>query len=390
MPDDTSVLRDPSLWILFAVTTVGVGNVSSVSPAFPRLMDVFGVGEVAVGWIVTAYSLPGVLSAPLVGALADRVGRKRVLGTSLVLFAIAGTACALARDFSVLLALRVAQGACAAPLVALSITLIGDRYDGTRRAAAIGYNATALSIATATYPVVGGALAEIAWFWPFALPLLAVPVAGTLLVGLREPPTRTARSLRRYLEAAWEGVGQPRVAGLLLLNTGVFILLFGALLTYVPVLVDQRLAAAPFIAGVALATASAATAVMGTQVGRLAARFSLQALVAVSFGLYAIAFAGIALAPSVWTLLLATFTFGTAQGLNQPAIQTALIERSPATSRAVTLSLNGTALRVGQSVGPPIMGAALVLGGLPAVFVLASGLALVFGGAFFIFARGAK
>ena len=81
--------RDGDLWLLFAVTLVAVGNVSSVAPAFPRVVDVFGISRVEVGWVVTAYSLPGILTAPLAGVLADRLGRKRVLVPTLFVFGVA-------------------------------------------------------------------------------------------------------------------------------------------------------------------------------------------------------------------------------------------------------------------------------------------------------------
>ncbi|PSQ86805.1 MAG: MFS transporter, partial [Bacteroidetes bacterium QH_2_63_10] len=51
-----SPLADLDLWLLFAVTLVGVDNVSSVSPTFPQVVDVFGISRVQVGWVVTAYS----------------------------------------------------------------------------------------------------------------------------------------------------------------------------------------------------------------------------------------------------------------------------------------------------------------------------------------------
>jgi len=70
--------RDPNLWLLFAVTLVAVGNVSSVAPAFPQVVDVFGVPRAQVELGVTAYSLPGILSAPVAGGLGDWLGRERV------------------------------------------------------------------------------------------------------------------------------------------------------------------------------------------------------------------------------------------------------------------------------------------------------------------------
>ena len=48
-PTSPAPHRDADLWLLFAVTLVAVGNVSSVAPAFPRVVDVFGISRVEVG-----------------------------------------------------------------------------------------------------------------------------------------------------------------------------------------------------------------------------------------------------------------------------------------------------------------------------------------------------
>ena len=109
----STVLRDPGVWLLFGVTVVAVGNVSSVAPSFPLLVEALGVSRVEVGWVVTAYALPGILSAPVAGVLADRVGRKQVLVPTLLFFGVAGGACALVRSFPLLLMLRAVQGAAA-------------------------------------------------------------------------------------------------------------------------------------------------------------------------------------------------------------------------------------------------------------------------------------
>ena len=61
--------------------------------------------------LIVAFTLPGALFTPVMGVLGDRVGRKKVLVPSLVLFGLAGAACGLARDFETLVALRFLQGA---------------------------------------------------------------------------------------------------------------------------------------------------------------------------------------------------------------------------------------------------------------------------------------
>jgi predicted MFS family arabinose efflux permease len=372
--------RDANLWLLFAVTLVAVGNVSSVAPAFPTVVDVFNISRVQVGWIVTAYSLPGILTAPLAGVLADRLGRKRVLVPVLLVFGLAGGACALARSFSVLLGLRVLQGAAAAPLVGLAVTIIGDRYEGATRTTAIGYNATALNVGTASYPAIGGALAALAWFWPFALPLLALPVGAAVAWKLDVPAVERAQSLSDYRAVAQDRLTDPEVLGVLTINFGVYILIFGAFLTYVPELLDERFGAPPEVAGVVLAVASVSSGLMATQLGRLSLIVSKERLIQGSLLINALALALIPLAPAPWGVGAASMLSGVAQGLNQPALQTRLTELASDASRGVILSLNGMVLRLGQAVGPLLLGGALVVGGLDAVFFVAAGIAVVVGG----------
>lgn len=380
---DRDPIYDLDLWLLFAVTLVAVGNVSSVAPAFPRVVEVFGISRAQVGWVVTAYSLPGILSAPLVGMGADRFGRKRVLVPTVFLFGLAGGSCALARSFPVLLGLRALQGLAAAPLVGLAVTIIGDRYDGTARAAAVGYNATAVNIGTATYPALGGALAAVAWYWPFALPLLALAVGAGVAWKLEAPDIAAGRGpegFRAYLAMVWDRLTDRRVVGLLGVNLGIFVLIFGAFLTFVPELLNTRFGSSSVVAGVVLAAASVSSGLVATQLGRLVQIASPRCLIQGSLLIDAAALAAMPVAPGPWGVGAASLLFGVAQGLNQPALQTRLTELSSEASRGIVLSLNGMVLRLGQAIGPVILGVALIVGGVGAIFYVAAVVAVLVGG----------
>ncbi|MFC2059063.1 MFS transporter, partial [Chloroflexota bacterium] len=134
--------RDRNLQVVFGVTLMAVLGVSSITPAFPKIMRELDITGGQVGLLITFFTLPGVFLAPFLGVLADRFGRKRILVPSLFLFAIAGTACAFARDFNVLLVLRVFQGIGGAALGSLNTTIIGDLYSREQRPHAMGVNAT--------------------------------------------------------------------------------------------------------------------------------------------------------------------------------------------------------------------------------------------------------
>ena len=85
---------------------------------------------------------------------------------------------------SQLLVLRFLQGTGAASLGAINVTIMGDLYSGRERTAAMGYNASILSVGTATFPVVGGALAMLGWYYPFFLSIGAVPIGLFVLIPL--------------------------------------------------------------------------------------------------------------------------------------------------------------------------------------------------------------
>ena len=91
--------------------------------------------------------MPGVFLTPVADVLSDKFGRKTVLIPSLLLFVVAGGACALASDFELLLGLRVLQGVGAA-LGATNVTLIRELFVGRERTAALGYNSCVLSTRT--------------------------------------------------------------------------------------------------------------------------------------------------------------------------------------------------------------------------------------------------
>ena len=173
--------QNPNLKIIFGVTLSAVMGVASITPAFPAMIDIFNLKPQDVGILITAFTLPAIFLTPLMGILADRIGRKRILVPSLLLFGIAGATITFARDFQTVVFLRVIQGIGATALSTLNMTLIGDLFEPRHRPEAMGYNASVLSLGVAVYPAIGGVLAGMAWYAPFYLPLFSIVVAFFVL-----------------------------------------------------------------------------------------------------------------------------------------------------------------------------------------------------------------
>ena len=373
--DLRKVYKDHNLHVLFGVTLMAVLGVSSVTPALPSIRDEFGVTSGQVGLLITFFTVPGVLLTPLLGVLSDRYGRKKILTPALLLFGVAGGMCALARSFELLLALRLLQGMGAAALGTLNVTVIGDIYTGRERSAALGYNSSVLSVGTASYPAIGGALATLGWYYPFALALVAIPVGVLVLFSLRNPEPRNEQPLKDYFGDVFSRLKDREVLGLLVTSLLTFIILFGPQIYFLPILMDERFSTPSYLIGAILSGASLTTALVSSQVGALTGRFSERTQVKAAFVLYAAALLAVAFAPNLYVLLVPAVLFGVAQGINLPNVFSLLNSHAPSENRGAFMATNGMVLRAGQTIGPLLTAAAASSLGLSGAYLAAAALA---------------
>lgn len=328
--------------------------------------------------LVTAFTVPGIVLAPLIGILADRYGRRAVLVPCLVGYGITGGAVVLTTDFTTILGLRVLQGTAGSALVTLAVTLIGDLYDATQRNHLMGVNGAAISVGTASYPLIGGALASISWQAPFLLYLVGVPV-GVLAVRALPEGGGKAHGLGYFRDVA-AAVPTGRTLALYGTYVAAFVVLYGALITAVPFLLAAEYGLSAFAVGLVLTASSAMTAVTASQNGRLAQYASNDRLVALGFVGYGVGLAGASLAGSPVAFAAAILFFGAGQGVVQPSIDTATSSLVGAEYRGGVMSLRTTAIRVGQTIGPPLATTADALVGYRSFLLAVGAVALVGGG----------
>ena len=376
MKTDKNIFFDTNLLIVFGVTLISVMGVSSIAPAFPKIIREIDVSSFGIGLLITVFTLPGVLLSPVMGLLADRFGRKKILVPSLFLFGIAGGACFFVRDFYLLLVFRFFQGVGAASLGSMNVTLVGDLYSGKQRTAAMGYNASVLSVGTASYPAIGGALATIGWYYPFLLPLLAIPIGFVVLHSFNLPELKIEQDFKAYFSNAMKSLGNRQVFGIFFASIMMFIIFYGTFLTYFPLYMGHSFGASPFFIGVIMSVMSIATAVISSQLGPLSGRYSERTLLKASFLIYALALFTIPFIPSLTLFFVPALLFGLGHGINFPCIYTLLTELAPVEYRATFMAMNSMIFRLGQTLGPPLMGAVFSLWGIEATFYAASCLSL--------------
>lgn len=231
----------PPLLLIFSITVTGILNNTLLGPAIPDILATFDQPASRAGLLVASGALPGIVVAPLIGVLADRFGRRKVLTPCLVVFGIGGGMAALAPSFALLLTFRLVQGVGGAGLINLAVVIIGDFWTGNERARLVGRNAATLTISLAIFPALGGLLTEIGgWrlsFAPYPLALVTALLVWRLLpeIDLHPQPHVTAQ-----LREAAKVLRRPLLALATVAAFGVFFLIFGLYLTVLPVLLEDR------------------------------------------------------------------------------------------------------------------------------------------------------
>lgn len=361
---------------IISVTLMAVMGVSSIVPILPLLGRVFEISSDEVGLIVAVFTLPGVFFTLLSGVLSDRLGRKPVLIPALILFSLAGAACAFATSFKMLLFFRFLQGLGAAPLGMLYTTLIGDMYEGNERLRVLGYNTTALGISTGCYPFIGGLLGYLDWRLTFCLPLLGL-AAAALVWNLPLKKGHDKVDLSVYLRGALSTLKNKRLLLIFALSTGTFILLYGPIVTGLPILCDLRFSANPMNIGLLMAISAVGTALAAFIMNRHVARHGSQKVLMFSQACYMASMLALPMMTGFWWLIIPMYFYGTGQGFGLPCISEQLLSNVPHGQRAVLMAFNGTILRLSQSAGPLLAGLVQWQFGLNAIFIGGFALALL-------------
>lgn len=363
-----ALLRDRNLWLIFAIALVSVMGTTPIAPAFPDISRHFHVPEQRVGLVITFYTFGGLALSVVEGLLADRFGRKLILIPSLILFGAGGALCTTAGSFHSLLLWRGIQGIGGAAAPFMYTTLLGDLYRGRRRTQAVGYAGSALSMGTMLYPLAGGTLALLGWYFPFFLPLLAIPVAVAAAFLLKNPEPRPRQTLRQYLRRSWEDISRPELVWLYVCYAMTAFLYFGGYLTHFSFLMRHLFHAGTLETGGIFSITALAVALTSWQLRPLKDRIGRHNIITFSYLLFAAGFFIVPLIHSQWLMIVPAVLLGIAWGSNTPSIRDLVAASAPTERRAISLSLTGLSLRVGHASGPVAGDSVLGAWGINGIF----------------------
>lgn len=342
------------------ITLYGCGGISAmtiaaIAPSLPEMTQHFANVpdiDLLARLVVSIPTLLLALSGPLVGMIADRIGRKRLLVFALLLYASTGALPIFLDDLHGILGSRIALGLGMGILFTLAPALLADYYDDipSRRKALATY-AASTAAGGVLYVLLGGVLSDLHWRAPFLLYLAGLALLPGLIATITEPRVQSTTQ-----EAA---VGAPRPVRtpwfslfaiyLMVAATGGVFLQMPLNLPFL--LVDIGVTQAS-IAGYAIAWPLALMALCGPLFPKFRAHLSSPWIYSFIAGGMAIGYALLATANSLAIVVLALFAFGVGMSQMYANSSTWLMSLTDPKHRTRVLGGLTTAIYLGQFVLP--------------------------------------
>jgi MFS transporter, YNFM family, putative membrane transport protein len=344
-----------------AVATAGFCaflNLYSPQALLPALAREFGAGAAEISTIMTASALAIALTAPFTGAIADVLGRKRVITAAMLAVVVPMAGAALAPDVEALIAWRFVQGLLLPPIFAVTVAYIGDEWPPAEVAGVAGIYIAGSSLGGFCGRFLPGLLGDlIGWRGAF-LALAALSFLGAITLALllpREKGFVRSEGLAASGRQMLQHLRNPQLVATYAIGFGV-LFNFIAVFTYV----SFHLAAPPYdfsstLLGAIFVTYLAGTAIVpatGWMMARLGRRrFTLAVLAAWACG-------ALLMLASPLAAILAGLTLCAMCGMLCQTIATGYVTASAREGRSSAVGLYVTAFYVGGSMGAFLPGLA--------------------------------
>ncbi len=249
-----------------------------VAPALPVFATSFGVSALAAGAVISAFAGMRLVSAPLAGALVNRIGERLVLSTGLGIVAVSSLLAGFSQSFWQLIMLRGAGGVGSAMFTVSSLALLLRVVGGDQRGRAAGAFQGGFLLGGVAGPAVGGLV--VAWSIRAPFFVYAATLFGAMAVTLVFLSRSTLHDLESDAPAAaatgsgWSALTSalrdPAYRAALGVNLSSGFVVFGLRAALVPLFVVEGLRRTPSLAGAGFFCAAAVQGVLLLPAGRIA------------------------------------------------------------------------------------------------------------------------
>lgn len=343
-------MRNTAL-LLLSTLTIMSGTV--VSPALPGMVAYFGGAEHAnllAQLVVTIPAIIIAISAPFIGILTDKIGRRSTLLTSILIYGLAGAGGLILDTIPALLFSRAVLGIAVAGIMVTTTALIGDYFDGHRRITFMGYRSTAVSAGGLLFLLGGGMLAELSWRAPFAIYLLALPLLPLTFLTILEPNTLHIDTKKTNLT---HSIFQEHLRHIHLYIIGmVHFIAFYFVFLQIPFLMIEIGEPSSTKLGIVLGTVTAFSAIFSAIFAYARERFSSEAVFGIAFIFIAAGYLSVSAAQTLTVLILSMSLVGVGSGLLLPNITASAISKATPSMRGRVAGMMSASVFTGQFLSP--------------------------------------
>jgi MFS family permease len=322
----------------------------AVAPALPAMAAHFAAGSDGAFFAQMVMAVPAlmiIVSSALTGFLAERLGRRAVLLTALLLYAASGLACAVIPSAAGLIAARLLLGFAAGMVMTCSMSIVADFPEGPERDRVLGWASAGAAFMAVLALTFGGLLVEaLGWRGPFALyalALIVLAVAWRAVDNQAQGLRHAGEPRRRVTPLLW-----PVLLLTLVLTIGLFMPGIQG-----PFLLQAEGVTQAATQGLILASYSLTAAIVAAFYGRIAAVLAMRGrivLAALGLGGGALLMAG--LHGGATTLALGCIVTGAGAGLVEPVTVSLALQRTPAALHTRAIGVLLGAVFLGQFLNP--------------------------------------
>ena len=342
------------LGVIAFCVAVGFGVLIPVLPVFART---FGVGNFAVGAVVSVFALMRLVTSPFCGRMINRAGERLILASGIFIVALSSGLAGISRSYGQLLLLRGVGGFGSAMFTVSATTLLLTSVEAGLRGRASGVFQGGFLLGGMTGPAVGGLLSAISLTAPFFFYAGTLVVAGTVgLLLLRRPGSRTTAHEstgavplrlvirdRRYHAACAANLAQGWTS-------------FGVRTSLVPVLVVEVLHRPTSWTGAAFACASVVQTLAVAPAGHFVDTVGRRPAIIIGSTLAAGSILAVPFAPNIWVLIVALSVYGVASAFLGTA-PAATVGDVAGTRSGTAVAIFSMCSDVGAIIGPLAAGA---------------------------------
>ena len=346
-----------------------------VVPALPVFVRSFGVGYLEIGAVVSAFALMRLVSSPFCGWLINKGGERTVLAIGIGIVAVSSALVGVAQNYPQVLILRGAGGIGSAMFSVSAMTLLLGTTAPAVRGRAVGFYQGGFLIGGMAGPALGGVLSLVSLRAPFFFYAGTLAVAGLIGLFLLKPSDRNAKE-QSVAKPFREVLRDRRYRAACLANFAQGWAALGVRSALVPVLIVEALHETPAWTGIAFAIAAVAQTLALGPAGTFVDKVGRKPAIVGAFFLGALALFGMALAQTMWVLIVLLCVYGAAAAFMATAPAASVGDAAGARS-GTPVAVFSMFSDFGAIIGPLVAGWMVDVWSFPAAFGLAAGLMVV-------------